>query len=74
MGFVRAADFRNAFADESLCHDELRLARRRSLGFLENVQNLAKIVPVNLVNVPSVGLDSEPQYLRFESPAPSHRG
>ena len=55
VGFVCAADLGNAFSDERLGDDELRLAAGGGFGLRECLSDLVEVVSIDLVDIPPDG-------------------
>ena len=55
VGFVRAADFGNAFSDECLCDDKLRLTAGGGFGLFNGLGDLVEVVSIDLVDIPADG-------------------
>src|SRR6202030_45565 len=56
--FVRAGDFRNAFADESVRDDKLRFSVISLLCDIQRVEKLLHVLAIDLLDVESVRFES----------------
>jgi hypothetical protein len=65
--FVRPGHFRNAFSDQRLRHNHLRLAVIAFLRRIERVEKRLHILAVNLLDIETVGFEAFPGVLALRN-------